>query len=207
MISHLLTREEVVNLVRPYAEKIYDKIFLGFGDYIKHDSDVSHIHDNTTKSNIIRSRIINRIKELIVEMPTWRWVVKNRMICVVIEGKIWLRFKKLNSNFLTQNVRTGQVKAFRAQQKTEKHIADRYINVDIGWLLNEFYNEIKDIYIVAPDKKKNLWRVKFKPQGVQKGTVIPLFPETEEEKKSIIQIAHVKPEFKKNKKKTDEADQ
>ena len=66
MNSPLLTKEEVIKFVRPYAEKIYDKIFLGFGEYLKHDADVGHIHDRTTKSNIIRSRIINRIKELVL---------------------------------------------------------------------------------------------------------------------------------------------
>lgn len=204
--SYLLTKEEVVKLVTPYAEKIYDKIFLGFAEYLKHDADVGHIHDRTTKSNIIRSRIISRIKELVLECPSWRWVVRSRMICIVIEGKIWLRFKKLNNKFLTQNVSTGQVNAFRAQRKTER-TKGRYLNVDIGWLLNEFYNEIQDIYIVAPMEKKNMWRVRFKPLGVQTGTVIPMFKETEEDKSNQIQIAKVKPEFKKYKNKSDEANQ
>lgn len=205
--QNLLSKEEVIKLVKPYAEKIYDKIFLGFSDYLFHDSDVGHIHDKTTKSNVIRSRIINRIKELILEMPKWRWVVKNRMICIVIEGKIWLRFKKLNNNFRTRNVSTDQVDDFRDQKKLEKTIASKYINVDIGWLLNEFYNEIKDIYIVAPDGDKNMWRVRFKPQGIQTGTVIPMFRDTKEDQKNQILIAKIKPEYRKNKNKSDEANQ
>ena len=205
--QQLLTKENVIQLIKPYAEKIYEKIFIGFEDYLSHDLDVGHIHDKTTKANIVRSRIIHRIKELVLEYPEWKWVVRNGGIFIVIDGKIWLRFKKLSNEFLTKNNPTKQTEAFRGQQKSEKNISGRYINIDIGWLLNDFYNEIRDIYIVAPDGKRNMWRVVFKPKDAQKGALIPLFKESKEEKDSQINIAKVKPQFKKYKRKTDEADQ
>ena len=124
-------------------------------------------------------------------MPKWKWIERKRMICIVIDGKIWLRYKKLNSKLLTSNISTDQVDAFRSQQKSENHIAGKYINVDIGWLLNDFYNEIKDVYIVAPNGEKNMWRVKFKPQGVQSGSVIPMFKESKEERQNQIKIAQI----------------
>ena len=127
MNTHLLSKEDVIKMVRPFAEKIYEKIFLGFEDYLAHDSDVGHIHDKTTKANLIRSRILNRIRELVLEMPKWKWVERKRMICIVIDGKIWLRYKKLRNNFLTQNVKTTQSDAFRAQQKSENDISGKYI--------------------------------------------------------------------------------
>jgi hypothetical protein len=208
MISkEILTKQEVIDLVTPYAEKIYDKIFLGFEDYLRHDLKQSHIHNNTVKANLIRSYIINRIKELVVEEPLWRWVEKNRMICVVIEGKIWLRYKKLNKSYLTQNVTTTQVSDFRNQAKTESNIRSRYINIDVGWYLNDFYTEIENVYIVCPDNKRNAWKVVFKPQGMEKGKTIPLFSDSDEEQENQIQIAHIKPQFKKQKNKSDEANQ
>jgi hypothetical protein len=207
MNNNLLSQEEVIEQVKPYAEKVYLKIFDGFNDYIEHDSDVSHIHDNTTKANIIRSRIINRIKELVLEYPTWQWVVKGRGIFIIIDGAIRLRCKKLSSRMRTENVKTGQVDSFRGQEKSSDIIAEKYINVDIAWMLNDFYSQIEEIFLVAPNNKKNLWRVQFKPEGVQVGRSIPLFTDSEEERKSLIEIAKVKPEFKKKKNKSDEAGQ
>lgn len=190
MISRLgLTKKEVKEILNPYSELIYNEIQNGFQDYIDNDLVNAHIHNNCTKSNLISSYIIYRIRKLVFEKPELKLIEQQRMIILLVKDKVAIRFKKLDKDYKSLNIPTKQSRKFRNRSLNFKGTSA--IPVDAGWRLNEFYTEIEDISFVCPDGKNNLWRIPLEDISVIK-TQPAIFPIPKED---VIEVVTVKPNF------------
>lgn len=183
-----LTREEAKELLKPYAQLFYDAILGGFDDYRVNDSQRGHIHDNSVKSNLVRSYVLARIRQVIAQHPELKFKEQKRMFAVIISDKVIIRFKKLNNLFRSQNIKTKQVTAFRNRNLTFQGV--KALPIDAGWRVDDFYSEIEDVHFVCPDGKGNLWRIPLHDLSIQKKQVT-IFPVEEQE---VITVVTVKPE-------------
>jgi hypothetical protein len=187
-------KDEVKKIFDPFAQRIYDSVTGGFNDYLVNDSKNGHIHNSTTKSNLIGSYVIKRLRNLVVENPeSMRWSERRRMMTIIINDKIRCRFKKLDKNLKTSNIMTGQVKAF----KNHELPIDKkpLICVDIGWKLDLFFTEILEVFLVCPEnERKDSWRISFAELTVNKGQV-KVFEEKQDE---TFVVARVKESAKPN---------
>ena len=183
-----LTKEEAKELLQPYAQLFYNDITGGFGDYKINDSERGHIHDKCVKSNLVRSYVLNRIRQIIVQHPELKFKEQNRMFAIIISDKVIVRFKKLNSIFRSENIPTKQARAFRNRDIT--FLGVKALPIDAGWRLDDFYSEIEDVHFVCPDGKGNLWRIPLENLSIQKKqtTAFPL------EEQEMIQVVTVKTE-------------
>ena len=183
-----LSKEEAKELLKPYAQLFYNAIAGGFDDYKNNDSERGHIHDNCVKSNLVRSYVLNRIKQIVAQHQELKFREQNRMFVIIIADKVIIRFKKLNNLFHSDNIPTKQVKAFRNRSLTFQGV--KALSIDAGWRVDDFYSEIEDVHFVCPDGKGNLWRIPLEDLSIQKRQ-IAAFPLEEQE---IIQVVTVKPE-------------
>lgn len=183
-----LTKEEAKELLEPYAQLFYNAITGGFEDYKINDSERGHIHDKCVKSNLIRSYVLNRIKQIVVEHPELKYREQNRMIAILIADKVIIRFKKLNNLFRSDNILTKQARAFRNRDITFQGV--KALPIDAGWRLDEFYSEIEDVHFVCPNGEGNLWRIPLDNLSITKKQTTA-FPLQEEE---VIQVVTVKTE-------------
>lgn len=184
-----LSKEDAKDVLKPYAQLFYDAIINGFADYKEHDAEMSHIHDNCTKSNLVRSYVLNKIKQLVVNNPGLKLKEQKRMIAILVEDKVVVRFKKLNNLFRSTNIPTRQTNEFRSRNLSFQGV--RALPIDAGWRVDDFYSEILDVNFVCPDGIGNLWRIPLEDLAVQKRQTA-MFPVQEEE---IIQVVTVKPEI------------
>lgn len=185
--QYSLSKEDAKQVLLPYGQLFYDAIVNGFEDYKINDLKNAHIHNNTTKSNLIRSYVIHRVKMLVIENPKLKLIEQKRMILVLVEDKVVVRFKKLSNDFRSQNIQTNQVTQFR--KRTLNFQGVTALPIDAGWRLDEFYNSIEDISFVCPNGKNNLWRIPLEDLSATnvQPMVIPV------EKEEIIEIVRVKP--------------
>ena len=183
-----LTKEEAKELLEPYAQLFYNAITGGFEDYKINDSERGHIHDKCVKSNLVRSYVLNRIRQIIAQHPELKFKEQNRMFAIIIADKVIVRFKKLNTLFRSENIPTKQARAFRNRDIT--FLGVKALPIDAGWRLDDFYSEIEDVHFVCPDGKGNLWRIPLENLSIQKKqtTAFPL------EEQEIIQVVTVKTE-------------
>lgn len=188
-VIYNLSKEEAKDVLKPFAQLFHDAIIGGFMDYKINDSERSHIHDNCVKSNLVRSYVLNRIKQLVINNPNLKLREQKRMFAVLVEDKIIVRFKKLNNSFVSNNILTKQIKEFRNRCLTFQGV--KALPIDAGWRVDDFYSEIEDVHFVCPDMKGNLWRIPLQDLAIQKSQ-IAMFPLKEEE---IIQVVTVKPEI------------
>lgn len=192
MVDFLSQREQVKTDLLPYAQRLYECISYGYSDYIEYDSPRGHIHNETVKANLIRSYIIHRVKQLLVEDSSIRLVENNKMLLLIIADRIAVRFKRLDEHLKSKNVKTKNVIDFRLHKLEVE--GTELISLDAGYRLNNLRSEIEEIYFVCPDGDKNRWKLSATDLSVQK-QVIELFEPVEEE---IIPIISVKAHLKKD---------
>lgn len=183
-----LSKEKAKDLLKPYAQLFYDAIMEGFDDYKLNDSPRGHVHDNCVKSNLVRSYVLNRIKQVVAQHQELKFKEQKRMFAIIIADKVILRFKKLNNLFRSENIKTKQVAAFRNRNLTFQGV--KALPVDAGWRVDDFYSEIEDVHFVCPDGKGNLWRIPLHDLSIQKKQVA-IFPVEEQD---VITVVTVKPE-------------
>jgi hypothetical protein len=188
-LEYSLSKEEAKELLKPYAQLFYDAIVGGFGDYDMNDKQQAHIHNKTTKSNLVRSYVLHRVKQIVARFPELKLKEQKRMFAVVIADKVILRFKKLDSMFRSRNVQTKQVKAFRKRELTFQGV--KALPIDAGWRVDQYYAAIEDVHFVCPDGTGNLWRIPLEDLSIQKKQTT-VFPIAEQE---VIAVVTVKPEL------------
>jgi hypothetical protein len=184
-----LTKDEAKEVLKTVAQSLHDAIIGGFSDYKIYDSERAVIHDKTVKSNLVRSYVLNRVKQLVANNPSLKLIEQKRMFAILVSDKIVIRFKKLNNIFRSSNIPTKQANEFRSRILTFKGV--RALPIDAGWRVNEFYSEIEDVHFVCPNGIGNLWRFPLEDLAVQKIQTV-MFPKNEEE---IIQVVTVKTEI------------
>lgn len=187
--TYNLSKDEAKEVLKPFAQLFYDAIIGGFSDYKHNDSERAVIHDNTVKSNLVRSYVLNRVKQLVVNNPSLKLIEQKRMFAILVSDKVIVRFKKLNDIFRSSNIPTKQIKEFRSRVLTFQGVSA--LPIDAGWRVNDFYSEIEDVHFVCPNGIGNLWRFPLEDLAVQKIQTV-IFPKKEEE---IIQVVTVKPEI------------
>lgn len=130
-------------------------------------SDFKSVKSQLLNTYIV-SRILNKIQSEEIEGFNNRsnGIIKQ----FLIEGKIVLRFKKLNNKLLASNTNTELSFLYYNQYlvlkqdfipqllKREVPLDLSFINLFIGYRLNEFGTKIEDIHVVCPmGFKKNKW--------------------------------------------------
>ncbi|MDF2437775.1 MAG: hypothetical protein K0Q95_2151 [Bacteroidota bacterium] len=190
----IITQEEAKTLLLPYAQKFYEAIVEGFNDYITNDSAQAHIHDRTTKANLIRSYILARVKKIVADDPSLRMQTRKKMLVVVIGDRLKIRFKKLDENFKSTNIKTKQVTAFRNHSLVLDD-GTSALYLDAGWRLNEYFTEITDVSFVCPNGDRNKWKITAEDLEINKPQ-IEIF-ETEED--NILPVVTVKEGLRKKK--------
>ncbi len=185
-------REEVKANLLPYAQKLYECISEGHSDYVKYDSERGHIHSETTKANLINNYIMHRVKRMPVEDSTIRMLSHKKMDLLIISDTIAIRFKRLDEQFKSKNVKTKNVKNFRSHKLDIE--GSSLFPLDAGYRLNTFRTDIEEIYFVCPEGDSNRWRLSAADLSVSKYQP-EIFARCEED---IIPIVSVKPHLKKD---------
>jgi len=92
-------------------------------------------------------------------------------------GDYAIRFKKLDTELMSRNAETDQVKAFMGQLPLDGIPATYHL--EVGYVLNSLGTEITATHVVCPNGYKNVpyWNIELHDDGYELSDVIDLFPE------------------------------
>src|SRR5205085_3457767 len=117
----LITKEEIGTLAGNYFGRLEKNIREGFTDYLKILSDMG---DRGLKTNfkartaacLIHDCIQTRLREAFFFEQNIKVGEYNSIFGIIISGKIFIRFKKLDHHLKASNARTEQSELFHKQQ-------------------------------------------------------------------------------------------
>lgn len=185
----LIQKDAAFEALKPYLEKIRVCVASAWEvDYLKYPEWAKVAHDATTRANIIFGHMVERAMKTFIDDSSVKILspkdTKTRQAIFVFGGKISLRFKKLDSDLMPQNIDTAREKLLNSQEDLPD-IGAAY-HLVAGYTLNEYQTEIDGIYLVCPNNKKIYWEIELK-EGLQTvSTIRDLFEEIETEEYSSI---------------------
>jgi hypothetical protein len=160
-MSFLMTQQETANLAGPYFTKISTVIQRGFQDYLEMlDSQTAKgirtsFHARTMAS-FIHDQIQVRARNEFSSEPSVKVDEFNGMFGLLISGKVFIRFKKLNAEMKASNVKTEQVDLFRKQQ-LEIPGFGRLMLLTAGYVPDPTWTIIQSIFLTCQQEDEVIW--------------------------------------------------
>ena len=107
-----------MNILKPYEEFLKDSILEGWEDYTSSFyEDTRHIYDKRTRANIVNCHILKNARKKFEDVEKIHFIDYNGMTIINIEGKLALRFKKLDESKISHCVQTQQTVNYFGQKK------------------------------------------------------------------------------------------
>lgn len=178
----MLSKDEVMSILLlntvdgcSYAQKIYNVISYSILKYQEKHSADRYLHSKTTKANIIHDYIKNDVVVLSLEDTNIRIFKQQGMFTLILMNKVIFRFKKLDSDKKSRNVKTKQAESFKNQQLPFIGTEQSIVRLDAGYLLDVLGRDLKGVYFVKPKTKDSVgWRISAELE-LSVNDQIPLF--------------------------------
>lgn len=162
MGKYILSKSDARELLNPYAQEFYLAIRNGFSRFESSQA-ADPVEYNHTKAIVIWDYTIQNIKRVVNKYKDkLRFETKQRMVFIVIEDKIAVKFKKFDDNCKSGNIETNQVGDFRNHMF--KHDSMQLFPIEIGWQVDEFYS-LSKVDFISPNGDGYLWRIQFRELG------------------------------------------
>lgn len=137
----------------------YECILSGFNDYYRRNEGDTFNFRPTTRANMIYDYIISYLKKGLVNDSRVAFLNKNGLLTLMISDKYLIKFKKLNDNHKSSNVKTKQNTLF-LKQETLFDLPPSVTNIEIGYVLNKINSDIDGVFIVCPkNERENAWEI------------------------------------------------
>ena len=159
-MRNILSKDEVDGLLEKYYPRIITSIEEGFNDYldiIRYKSSKGELTDYSprTIASLIHDSIRMRITREFSEAPEVITRDFNGIFGLLLEGKLLIRFKKLNEDFTTANIPTLQTKNFDNQESIEGF--PKAHDLYCGYVHDGAWSSIRNIYIICREGDMTLW--------------------------------------------------
>jgi hypothetical protein len=163
-----VTKEIAKEVLNPYMDRIRETMYRAVDEYKEKYLMYGHELKNRSKSSIIHDYVERHIRKEFGESMVG---TLRGMFYLNINDKICLRFKKINSNLKSSNIRTQQTTLFDSQQ-TIPGIVPTALFVNAGYMVNSLYTDFNDLFIVCPDGDKIGWSLCISDKIMKIGTPI-----------------------------------
>lgn len=174
MAMSLISEQEAVNNLYPHISAIREIVVGGWNDYIeKYPEEVRVLHCPTTRAGIVHDHQIHRASIYAQKASGVTLCDLTRLKMLIIDGKFAIRFKKLDNDLRSANLKTKQIREFRSQEQLcglpQTH------NLEAGYLLSELETEIQNVFLVCPNKGGLYWAAKLEEHSKVEQTIFDLF--------------------------------
>jgi hypothetical protein len=130
--------------------------------------------DNSTRAIIVHNLTVSEAVKYLdgIAVMHDKWALKLFTI-----RDYAVRFKKLDTELMSRNQETDQVKAFMAQLPLSGIPA--IYHLEVGYVLDKLGTEIAETHVVCPNGFKNApyWNIELHNDGYELSDVVDLFPE------------------------------
>lgn len=141
---------------------------------------------STTRAGIVHDFIKQRVRERFGDDSSAHVVEVNKMLVVVINQRLVVRFKLFHPDKTSSNIRTGQVKDYREQRdipelRNQLDLIGELSNLEAGYILDQLESEIRETWLVCPSGLcASAWKHEIRntdvATGVPEPSAAPLFP-------------------------------
>jgi len=185
----LLTRDQVWNIIRPYANQLYDWVIESW-DWVQtildQDSERRATLDEGTVYSMVYNRFVFLMKSGLSSDSKVEFHAVGRMTRAQIRSEIALRFKKLDPRLRSKNIGTHNQDIIYNQQLELDGISTKLTNITLGYVTDKANTRIKYVYFTCPKGySHNAWNIRlneeseggslqFSPQDIDGGPSAPL---------------------------------
>jgi hypothetical protein len=161
--------------LRPHFDKLqecYDKAFEELKEHITINPNLTE----RTKANIVRDAIVENVRIQFNDLSEFKIIEANKssegLVVLLIEGKIALRFKKLNTKngFTVSNNPTDQSRNLLNQNLELSDGLDTFkpIFVNAGYILNKTGMNYSSLHLVCNYGEKILWDINIDANNIKR---------------------------------------
>jgi len=157
---NIVPKTEAKAILEPHVDSITHCILLGWNDYTTRYSAETHLHETRTKANLIRDHIVYHARREFCDKPGVVLREFNGLFLVEVDGKLSIRFKKLDCGLRSSNIPTQQALAFN-QQLLLPGIPPAPTRLNAGYVPNEWWTDIKGLFVVCPNGNGVEWSIEI----------------------------------------------
>ena len=142
-----------------------------------------------TNANIINNLITKHAKKILISDSGIRFRYERGALYMIIHDKMIAKFKKLNDNLLTSNIKTKSVTRFRNQELILNlpNIPPPLTNIFLGYQWDSLNKCYSSLYVTCPSgATKNAWTIAIEPAITTTLPIIPANPAPAAPKKSRV---------------------
>lgn len=198
----MLLQYQVEEILKPYLMIFAECFRGGMADYSTKYIETRMVHSARTRANIFRDHVVDHARRNFAGKEFVRSVeTANGLFCIEIdgegsgiEGRLLIRFKKLNGKLQASNVLTKQAVDFNDQKEVLPQPVQMSLfgdlskvklplptNLNAGYIPNELWTGLEGMYLTCPNGKRSIaWFANIggtAGEG-QQGRLIPLPIET-----------------------------
>lgn len=177
--SDLLTRSAAREVLAPYYSRLADCLLSGWAAWeAVQATDVGRRLGKTARARIVWDHATARAAALFEGDPNVTLGQRHGLL-ILDFGSVMVRFKKLDAQYRTRGIPTGQQQMFDAQD----HIRPEQLTlwptgpmVVAGYLLDELETAIERLVLVLSRRGIVIWTIDIPTEGITPVRVPPLTP-------------------------------
>ncbi len=152
-----LSSQEIHEIIMPYLEILQDGVLAGFEEYNDQYRVQRHKLSSHARAIIIHDHIVNYLKVSLSGFEGVRCFKHQGLELISIEGRVFIRVKKMNKNMQTCNIPTNQSTYF-SSQLSFNGFQQEITNINLGFIPNDVWTNPMRILITCPNgNTSNSW--------------------------------------------------
>lgn len=160
-MKSILPLEEAESILNVHFEVIAKCISDGFEDYQGFINEWNRNKkpinfEKRTIANLVHDFIKDRVKQQYFQIENVETKEFNKIFGLHIDKKFLIRFKKINADYTTSNVKTKQTRNFEKQVEIEG-LPKQATFLYAGYIPNPTWTSIKDIFIMCKKGGNVIW--------------------------------------------------
>jgi hypothetical protein len=156
-----LSRDEAEALLAPHLTRLCDPIYAAWRDWDALSPATRQPLSPRSRANVIHDLTVAHAKALLLDRePAITYTEQPGFLVATVEGKVAVRYKKLDDERGICGIRTDQLKLWRMQQPLPG--IDRLANLVAGYTVSEF-GRLGSVEIVCLQGYRVLWQLDAPP--------------------------------------------
>lgn len=157
----IMPRDEAISLITdfiPTFRECLDQAWHFVEQVFSENADRRTAFSATTRANMIYDRLVQLIRRVLDGNPRIAMTTRGRMLRLVVDSRILIRFKKLDDSLRARNVRTDSQRRDYFQLWLPGMEEPQLTKITFGYRLNETATEILGRYVTCPKNwEENHW--------------------------------------------------
>ena len=182
----LISEADAIQILGDRIHDLREVMVAAWNDYCGYAPAHRRVHCPTTRAGIVHDHIKSRARERFGGDASSHVLEFNKLLVVVIDQRLTVRFKLFHRDKSSSNIPTRQVEDYRMQRdlaglREQLNLIGELSNLEAGYILDQLDSEIRETWLVCPSGiRANAWVHEIKDKvttaGQQPSSVSPLSP-------------------------------